>query len=241
MKSHKLLPKAILKQFADEKQSLHCYDVGTNSYCKRRPDSLFVEENHYSHFVENELSKEIEAPLGKTLATIKEHFGGQKVELSNGKVVIKKYLFSLIVRSKEMKDAIGVALRDKNNSYTQQEINDMSVIDGLEEVEKDSFWEDYDICLLECEGIVEFVLPLRGFCEFLYRDQRTIIVPLTPRIAACVFDKKAFKQCLIAQEDNFVTPVNAFAFQQQKEMGYGCVMASNEKTIKDLIMAFQEE
>lgn len=233
MDSHITLPKCILKQFADEKQSLHCFDVAKKEYRKARARSFNTEEGHYSDEVELILNKEIETPLGTAISIIKQHCDEDHIKLKNYEI-LKKYMHSLLCRSLEMKQTVK-----ENTIFGQfmdpQLLHDWSAIDGLDKAQQDKWWDDYSICLLTCSNGEEFVLPQQGYCDFLCYGQPTIIMPLTPTIACCLYADNNGRGCQVEMVENFIEKVNSFSLEKQIKKGYGCVISSKKEIINNLV------
>ena len=71
MNSHKLLPKCILKNFSNNGR-LFSYDVLKGTLAITSAKQFNTEANYYSVAMEQQLSQNVEQPLGVLVAYLKE-------------------------------------------------------------------------------------------------------------------------------------------------------------------------
>lgn len=236
MNSHILIPKCILKNFEDNKQSLHCYDVKHNKYCLCRSKNLNTEENHYSKDVEKFLSDKIETPIGDVIKKLEIFFNSKEFIITFSEYKsIKCYVYSLISRSYEMKKEIynGLIFKDW---FTPQAINDIAATQSFEMAGQEDFLKDFNMTFIFLHGAEEFVLPLQGHCDFSAKKRTFCVVPLSPKIAVYFYSGQNIGNKIIQGEIEFCNKINELSLKAQKQKKYGYVISRNEKIIKDLIV-----
>lgn len=101
MKSHKQLPKFIIKNFKNGNGKVYYYDVNEDYIGESGPKVLGTQEGYYSDSTESKLNKLIETPFSSLLHEIKTCFiDGIAIEIDKGKIdIAKKFLTCLMFRS----------------------------------------------------------------------------------------------------------------------------------------------
>ena len=161
IKSHILLPKFILKNFADSNGSLHCYHIAKNSFYLSRPSSYNTQVGRHSEDMENFLNVEIEAPLSSALAELKKWLRGQTTTYHFYADVFMKYLWALLARSPEMVDDTNKNLM-KFGTSTQQQLNDIIVGEAYNLAQNDTDFANVRMQIILNTNLREFVLPASG-------------------------------------------------------------------------------
>lgn len=131
--SHIQMPKCVLKEFEKENRFSY-YDVagcfiGTGGHAK----STNTKRGYYSKRTETRLNKEIETPFAEMIHHVKKiDFDAPEFYKPDGfDNVVKKYIYSLFIRSKQMQDIIGQRSA-AFNVFSEQQKHDAAVEYGLD-------------------------------------------------------------------------------------------------------------
>lgn len=73
MKSHKQLPKFIIKNFQNKSGKVYYYDIKNKLIGEAGPKVLGTEEGYFSNIIENLLNAKVESPFSAFLAKIKKN------------------------------------------------------------------------------------------------------------------------------------------------------------------------
>lgn len=232
IKSHILLPKFILKNFADTNGSLHCFSATKNKLYLSRPASYNTQEGRHSENMENFLNSEIEAPLSNALAELKKWLRGQTTTYHFYADVFMKYLLALLARSPEWVD------RAKENvittgGLTQQQLNDLIVVNAYNIANKDTNYVNTHMEILFNNNFREFVLPASGVCTYIEGKTKAkhFVIILHPRIAVDI-QTQTTQTTMTAQlvGSRYVDLINQFSLSQCKDD----LIASNDEIFRYL-------
>lgn len=230
IKSHILLPKFILKNFADSNGSLHCYDIAKNSFYLSRPSSYNTQVGRHSEDMENFLNVEIEAPLSSALAELKKWLRGQTTTYHFYADVFMKYLWALLARSPEMVDDTNKNIM-KFGTSTQQQLNDIIVGEAYNLAQNDTDFANVRMQIILNTNLREFVLPASGACTYFHvKDESThFVIILHPRIAIDIQTQTPHTTMAIGTIDlRYVDLINQFSFLQCKKD----LIASNDAILR---------
>lgn len=230
IKSHILLPKFILKNFADDNGFLHCYDVVKNSFRLSKPSSYNTQAGRHSEDMENFLNTEIEAPLSNALAELKKWLRGQTTTYHFYADVFMKYLWALLARSSEMVDETNINLR-KFALSTQQQLNDIIVGEAYNLAQNDPDFANVRMQIILNTNLREFVLPASGACTYFHvKEESTHFVVIShPRIAIDIQTQTPHTTMVIGTVDLwYVDLMNQFSFLQCKKD----LIASNDAILR---------
>lgn len=239
--SHKVLPKCILKQFGDVKQTLYYIDCLNYEIKMSKAKVLNTEYGYFSKEIESEIGRLVETQIGKVISILKDSYISlltnslENIVLSEKHVQsIRNYLYALLIRSNNMIDKVKQGLL-LSMFLSEQEIHDISFIEGFREAVKENFLIDFSLEIVFTREEKKFVLPSNGYCAYLYHDTEFLIVPLTGNIAACFTkgDKKHGGFYLIDNQN--VNKLNKIFFSQQISSGEGFIACSNKEVLKELI------
>ncbi|MBE6732280.1 MAG: DUF4238 domain-containing protein [Ruminococcaceae bacterium] len=239
--SHIQMPKFVLRRFNNSYNNICCYDVKNNKIViKGNAKSINTEYNYYSDPFEKDLSKNIEKPFSDILAYIdKIEFNKEKVSISDIYIDgIKTFMYALMAR-----DSTAMEKNKENSFYSQfipiQKRHEFVVTHGIYYAKKKSVFEDYLLTFIVNETEKSFILPIKGLYEFDINGMPAIILPISPTVAICLYDKSFVSDIF----DNTETPIlkvnkpeliekmNEVAFITQKQRKYGYVISTQKEEL----------
>lgn len=180
--SHIQVPKCVLKQFENEKQTVFYYDPSVNEVKMGRSRTLNTEEGYYSNQMEDILNNSIENPLGNLIAEIKKYdFSKLPIPIpKNIESVVFKYFDSLLARStitiNKFDESIYLQFLPKQNQH------DIAVFSMLSETPAEKRLGEYIITLCVNFTDITFVLPAIGVFSYHYNNDSFINIPITPTL-----------------------------------------------------------
>lgn len=230
IKSHILLPKFILKNFADTNGSLHCFSAIKNKLYLSRPASYNTQEGRHSENMESFLNSEIEAPLSNALAELKKWLRGQTTTYHFYADVFMKYLWALLARSPEMVDDTNKNLM-KFGVSTQQQLNDIIVGEAYNLAQSDTDFANCRLQIMLNTNLREFVLPASGACTYfnVKDESKHFVIILHPRIAIDIQAQTPQTTMVVVTVGLwYVDLMNQFSFLQCKKD----LIASNDAILR---------
>lgn len=246
MNSHILIPKCVLKQFALNGGRLFCYDLKESRMASGYAATLNTKEGYYSREIEQFLSANIETPIGKVIGILKKGYddlektGKFEIKISAQNFqVLKNYVYSLLTRSPNMAKQVKENLIFRE-CFSPQNIHDIAFYDGYNLVQKDAFLNDFKLSFIFCESQNEYVIPMQGYCTYLYGKTECCVVQLTSKIAMLLFKGDDFNSGVSIVPKEYVDKINDISFEQQMEKNFGFIAAMNKKTIEETIARYNK-
>ena len=152
--SHIQMPKCVLRNFADEQQTVHYFDFEENAIKIGRAASLNTELGYYSQDTEDYLRDNIETPFGKVMAFLKGISKDDTFSVSDTLFDdVRKFLYSLMSRSPNMLDSVT-----KSSAFFQflpkQAQHDYVAVTGIQIAQNRGLFDDWQItsqpsCIVE--------------------------------------------------------------------------------------------
>ena len=243
VKSHIQMPKCVLKNFENEKQTLYYYDF--KEIKKGRAASLNTELGYYSSSTENYLRDEIETPFGIVMKYVKEINIGDEFIIKDDFInSVMNYLYALLCRGNAMLTSIN------NHSVyfkflKKQNQHDLVAVQGIELAKKIGIFNNWEITFSINNSNTPFVLPLLGLYQFSYKTNECILLnmPITPNHAITLFPKKFIKEfaknnvikLFNLSDDASVHTLNRFAFQSEEKNNNKCIISNKKEELELLI------
>ena len=240
------MPKLLLKRFENKNHCLYYFDVkkgviGSNGHAK----SLNTELGYYSAEVETYLNNYVETPFSDLLSQIDSiDFDASSFDMPPKlPELIKRFIYSLIVRSPQMIPEIK-----KNSIYyqfmTPQAQHDFAVQTGMSMAESMGILNDWFVTFAVNKSTTPFVLPLFGLYNFRYDSIDMALLPISPYKSILLVKNDGYRSfvydgvmsMLLISDDAQMDWFNRHAFSAQSDAGYGYVVspdkASLEKCLK---------
>lgn len=243
--SHIQMPKCVLKNFADEKQTLYYYDFITKTIRYGRAATLNTEHGYYSQKVENYLRDNVEAPLGHVMAHIKRISINDKFSVSeNFCDSVRTFVYALMSRGN------GMLSSTENNSlffqfYPSQAQHDYVVVQGIELAKNQGLLDNWQITFLINNSNIPFVLPLQGFYQFGLRSQKSVCMnlPISPSYAITLipniyinnFIEDGVAKMFTIEESKTVHDLNKLAFLSEQRHNAKYIIANQRQEIESLV------
>jgi len=243
--SHIQMPKCILKKFEDDNHHIYYYDVKTYKIGRSTPKSWNTEFGYYDEGMEEFFSKNIETPFSKVVKYIEENIDNNPFELKSTYVNdVKCYFNSLFARSPKMYQEAKKSFI-LPQFFTEQYNHRLAVISALNEIEKDKFFDNYFVSFMKNETDIPFVLPIMGMYIYAMKGtgEQRIVLPLTPKIAIILIDKRFKKNYvdangkifrLVITDKNIVDNHNCYAIKHQIGLGYGSVISNSKQVLIEI-------
>lgn len=235
MNSHKQLPKCILKNFSNHGR-LFSYDVLERTYSATSANKFNTEDNYYSEGIEQQLSQNIERPLGVLVSYLKKEFASQQLLIKKThEQTIRKYMSSLMARSPDMLISVYNELIFKI-FYTPQQVHDFTVADALNLMQQDNFLNSYKITFLFNRTADEILLASDGFTHFQAGQEVILIIPVSPKIAFLLYQgTDIYDGKIIHVNIENLSQLNQITVEQQRQRKHGYVLASKKEQLEKVI------
>ena len=239
--SHIQMPKFLLKRFEDEEKRFFCYDIKDQSIRTSNAESINTGIGYFSEAVEKILNQSIEQPFSSLLRYIDTiNFDANSFVIKRGFVrKTKSFLYALLARNPIVYEKIR-----KISIYTQfldqQSQHDISVITAIKEAEKLAILDEYYPTFTVNKSNTPFVLPLCGF----YWMNKCINLPIDPKHAITMVNKEKLEEIIdkdtihmyLVTKESEADRLNYFAYQEQRRQGYGNIISSKEKPIRNMLL-----
>ena len=239
--SHIVIPKAILKHFVDDQNKLYYYDLQSKTIKQGGAGTLNTQIGYYSQAIEQQLSATIETPIGKVIQVLEKGYRDllvtKKMEMvirAKSVQIIKNYVYALLTRSPQMARQVSENMIFRW-LYSEQNFHDISFANGYRVAKEEAFLDAFQLTFIFCGANDEYILPMIGFCSFLYDNTEIIVVPLTKKIAAYFYKGKAFCQRIYVGAAEHIKKVNEVSVEQQLKSGQGFIASSNRELLDNLI------
>jgi len=134
--------------------------------------------------------------------------------------------------------------KNKENSFYSQFIpiqkrHEFVVTHGIYYAKKKSVFEDYLLTFIVNETEKSFILPIKGLYEFDINGMPAIILPISPTVAICLYDKSfvsdifdnAETPILKVNKPELIEKMNEVAFITQKQRKYGYVISTQKEEL----------
>lgn len=243
--SHIQMPKCVLKNFEDDKQTLYYYDFKSKNIKRGRAASLNTEYGYYSEDTENFLRDYIETPLGTIMSKLKQITIEDKFTINSDFIVTVRYfLYSLLCRSESMLKSLN-----RNSVFfpllKKQDQHNCAAVLGVELANKKGLMNDWHITFSINNSNTPFVLPLLGLYQISYKTNECILLnmPISPNHAITLFPKK-FREEFVENnnvklfnlsDDASVHTLNLFAFQSEEKNNNKYIISNKKEEIELLI------
>lgn len=247
--SHIQMPKGVLKQFVNEKQTLYYYDFASSQVKKGHPASLNTELNYYSKQTEDYLNKNIETPISNVIKFVKDNIISLDAFALPNKYyeIIKNYFYALLSRGENM-----IANTNDSSVYFQffslQDKHDITVTYGIELAKEKNILGDYFITFMVNKSKVPFILPMVGVYGFSFNGETVINMPITPTCTITFihnsvkqqYVKEGIVKCFVIEDDTIANKLNLFAFHGESENNRRGVVANNRKMLEDVMQNYSK-
>lgn len=246
MNSHILIPKCVLKKFALDGGRLYYFDLKESRIVSGYAATLNTKEGYYSREIEQFLSANIETPIGKVIGILKKGYddlektGKIEIKISTQNFqALKNYVYSLLTRSPNMAKQVKENLIFRK-CFSSQNIHDIAFYDGYYLAQNEAFLNEFKLSFIFCEGQNEFVIPMQGYCSYLYGKTECCVVQLTSKIAALFFKGDDVNLGVSIVPKEYVDKINAISFEQQIKSDYGFIAAINRTTIEETVTRYNK-
>ena len=231
MNSHKLLPKCILKNFTNNGR-LFSYDVIEGTYSTTSANQFNTEVNYYSTAMEQQLSQNIERPLGVLVSNLKKGFDSQQISIKKRHVqTIHNYVYSLLARSPKMLTSVCDKLIFKG-FYIPQQIHDFIIASAYNLMQQDNFLNNYKITFLFNHTADEILLASDGYTQYQSGQEIILIVPVSPKIAFWLYQgTDIYDEKIIHANVEYLSRLNQITVKQQRQRKQGYVLASKREQL----------
>lgn len=248
--SHIQMPRCVLKNFEDDKQTLYYYDFKSKNIKRGRAASLNTEFGYYSLKTENYLRDHIEAPFGKVMAYLKKITVEDTFALDNLFIEdIRNFLYALLSRGTDMISSIN-----RNSVFFQffqkREQHDYAVTKGIKLAKERDLLKDWEITFLINDSNVPFILPLQGIYQFGTKRKgcSCLNFPITPNLAITLFHKNYTEwfvengvvKLFYLTEDEDAQILNLLAFRAEENYNKKCVISNKKEELEILINKKEE-
>lgn len=235
MNSHRLLPECILKNFANNGR-LFGYDVIKGTYSDTSAKQFNTEANYYSAAMEQQLSKNIERPLGILVSNLKKEFDSQQISIKKRNVrTIYNYIYSLLARSPNMFNSVYNGLLFKE-FFTLQQVHDFTVADAFNLMQQDNFLNSYKITFLFNRTADEILLSSDGYTQYQSGQEIVLIVPVSPKIAFMLYQGTGvYDGKIVHANTEYLLRLNTITIEQQRQRKQGYVLASEREQLVKVI------
>lgn len=235
MNSHKLLPKCILKNFSNNGR-LFSYDVLKGTLAITSAKQFNTEANYYSVAMEQQLSQNVEQPLGVLVAYLKKKFDLEPILLRKKHIqTIHNYIYTLLARSPNMFTSVYDGLLFKE-FFTLQQIHDFTVADAFNLMQQDNFLNSYKITFLFNRTADEILLASDGYTQYQSGQEIVLIVPLSPKIAFMLYQgTDVYDGKIVHANTEYLLRLNSITIEQQRQRKQGYVLASNREQLVKVI------
>lgn len=242
--SHIQMPKCVLRNFADEQQTVHYFDFQENAIKIGRAASLNTELGYYSQDTEDYLRDNIETPFGKVMAFLKGISKDDTFSVSDTLFDdVRKFLYSLMSRSPNMLDSVT-----KSSAFFQflpkQAQHDYVAVTGIQIAQNRGLFDDWQITFMINDSNTPFVLPQNGIYQFGLRtcEDACLNLPITPKISIVFFPKKHIDKFVDGNmvklfhfsEDETAQTLNEKAFLSEKVNNKMRVFSNSQEEIQRL-------
>ena len=243
--SHIQMPKCVLKNFQNEKQTIFYYDFLSSEIKRGRAKTINTEFGYYSEATERYLRDNIETPFGRIMNLIKEITINPQFRVDpNTQSITFRFLHALLCRGPEMMVSIN-----KNSIFYQflspQEQHDYAVIFGLALADKVRFYDDYFITFSINDSYVPFVLPMQGLYSYTFSQSKYTCLnfPITPKHAitlvhkrhAASFIENRMIKMISVTDPRIAHMLNVRAFMAEKRFNKSYVISNQQKELELLV------
>ena len=241
--SHIQMPKCVLKNFVDDKQTLYHYDFASGKINPGRAASLNTEEGYYSQVVEDYLRDNIETPFGDVMKFVKDASLQDTFSVDDDfHEKIRRFFYALMSRSSEMLSSVN-----RNFVFFQfmpeQHQHDYAAVKGIEIAKEKGLFDGYHVTFMFNDSKVPFVLPLHGFYQFGYRQAICLNLPIAPYCAITLFDKEheaefvqdEMVKFLHCSDDEIIHALNKFAFITEREHNKKTIVCNQRSELEKLV------
>ncbi len=239
--SHIQMPKFILSRFENEKHGLYYYDIIGGYIAHGHARTINTEKGYFSESVEKILNNVIEQPFSRLLHYIdKIDFDSIGFHLENGfEETTKSFLNALLARSPNTYNTLkksSIFLQLLN----QQSQHDLSVLTSIREAEKIDFFKDYFPTFTVNRTQTPFVLSVCGF--YWFNNGKNINFPISPQLAISLVNEEILTRLIkddmirmyVVNKETEVDRLNHFAYLEQKNLGYGRIVAPIKKALEEM-------
>lgn len=235
MNSHRLLPKCILKNFTNNGR-LFSYDVIEGTCFATSANQFNTEINYYSTAMEQQLSQNIERPLGILASNLKKEFDSQQILIKKRHVqTIYNYIYTLLARSPNMFNSVYNGLIFKE-FFTLQQVHDFTVADAFNLMRQDDFLNNYKITFLFNRTADEILLASDGYTQYQTKQEIVLIVPVSPKIAFMLYQgTDVFDGKIVHANTEYLLRLNKITIEQQRQRKQGYVLASKKEQLVKVI------
>lgn len=246
MNSHILIPKCVLKKFALNNGRLFYYDLKASRIVFGNAATLNTQKEYYSEEVERFLSKNIETPVGKLIAKLFDWYNN-RVENTDSKLVLesenlqalKNYVYSLLVRSPMTVQKVSEKM---NFSFLldEQSLRNITCCNGFQLAQESDFLKDFKLTFRFCRECSNFLIPMQGYCSYVYGNTECVLIPLANNIAALYYKGNDILENIAVFDEAFVDKINEFSLSQQMEKNFGFIAAMNKTTIEETVARYNK-
>ena len=240
------MPKLILKNFQNEKSELFYYDFTDRKIKKGHAKSLYTEEGYYSEYVEQFLSKEIEAPLGVLVKFLLET---EFIDADNPpgayKEIAFNYLYALLSRAPKMIEEIN------ENAvlfqfFSELDRHNIAAHDIFRMAKEKNLLKEYNVAFLDNQSLEQLILPTGGVIQY----GEKLVCPISPN-RAIVFDKKDVNKGNADRNRNYVSvyeisserkihEINHAGIIQESRHNRKYVVGTNKEFLENIIIEVAE-
>ena len=241
MNSHILIPKCVLKKFAFNGGRLFYYDLKERRIVSGYAATLNTKDGYYSCEIEQFLSANIETPIGKLIAKLnswyhdhsKKNVGDLVLDLENLQA-LKNYVYSLLVRSPMMAQQVSDQMVF-SFLLNEQNLHDITCCDGFQFAQQSDFLKDFKLTFRFCMEGSDFLIPMQGYCSYMYVKTECVLIPLANNIAALYYRGNDIHENAAIFDKSYVDKINEFSLSQQMDKNFGFVASMNKSTIEETI------
>lgn len=254
--SHIQIPRFILKNFEDDKNSLYQLDVKSMAIRRGHAKTLNTQKGYYSNDTEALLEKLMESPFSKLLIPLRQHdFDTAYYTVPKDfEKAVKRFICMLISRSPQMYKVIY----DKSELLpfvfvADEDKPDIPVRVALSN-DYSNIFDEYLVTFAVNKSSVSFVLPLSATYGVKVWGSSLILFPVAPDFAIVLVHREIAKKflegssmkVLLFEHDTVVRRTNLMALKSQQALnyhemlGYSWVVSNSAETLKQLVLDYKE-
>lgn len=224
-----------MKNFSNHGR-LFSYDVSEGTFAVTSATQFNTEANYYSEEMEQQLSQNIERPLGVLAAYLKTQFDSGLILIKKKHIqTIRNYVYALLARSPNMFISVWENLIFKE-FFTFQQIHDLTVTNSFRIMQQENFLSGYKITFLFNKTPDEILLASDGYTQYQAGQEIVLIIPMTPKIAFMMYQGTDLYDGKIVYTDiKYLSQLNKITIEQQKQRGHGHVLASKKEQLEKVI------